>query len=150
MEHFGESLTFEGETYWLFPSCEKVATISVATLRDLQFTVRKCEYIIDIAKLMAGVALTTEKLLQKENDQDIKKALMSIRGVGAWTADYVMMKSLRCPTALPMADVGLHNAVKIQLGLEHKPTIAEITQIATQWKGWQAYATFYLWRSLYD
>ncbi len=54
---------------------KKIATISVATLRDLQFTVRKCEYIIDIAKLMAGGALTTEKLLQKENDQDIKKSI---------------------------------------------------------------------------
>ncbi len=150
VEHFGESLIFEGETYWLFPTYEKIAAISVETLRQLQFTARKSEYIIGIAKLMASGELTKERLLQKEDYLHTKKSLMAIRGIGAWTADYVMMKSLHCPSAFPIADVGLHNALKIQLGLERKPSIEEITQIATHWKGCQAYATFYLWRSLYD
>ncbi|MFY0520713.1 DNA-3-methyladenine glycosylase family protein [Lysinibacillus sp. UGB7] len=150
VEQFGENLIFEGETYWLFPTYEKIATISVDTLRQLQFTVRKSEYIIGIAQLMASGALTKESLLQQDDYLHTKKSLMAIRGIGAWTADYVMMKSLHCPTAFPIADVGLHNALKIQQGLEQKPTLEEISQIATHWKGWQAYATFYLWRSLYE
>lgn len=75
---------------------------------------------------------------------------MAIRGVGAWTADYVMMKCLHHPAAFPIADVGLHQAIKRQLGLERKPTIEEIEEMSTNWGGWQAYATFYLWRSLYE
>ena len=43
---------------------------------------------------------------------------MDIRGIGAWTADYVLMKCLQQPTAFPIADVGLHNALKIQLAFE--------------------------------
>ncbi|MFJ7953361.1 DNA-3-methyladenine glycosylase 2 [Lysinibacillus sp. NPDC096418] len=150
VEHYGECLTFEGETYWLFPSFERIASVNVDDLRELQFTGRKSEYIIDIAKRMANGELTKEMLLQKENIHQVKKLLMGIRGVGAWTADYVMMKSFYDPNGFPIADVGLHNALKTQLGLERKPTIEELKEIEIHWEGWQAYATFYLWRSLYD
>lgn len=147
--HFGECLTFEGNTYWLFPEFETIANIEIDDLRKLQFTSRKAEYITGVAKAMTSGQLTKEALLQQDYQQ-VKKSLMAIRGVGAWTADYVMMKCLHHPAAFPMADVGLHQAIKRQLGLECKPTIEEIEEMSTNWGGWQAYATFYLWRSLYE
>ncbi|WP_316572264.1 DNA-3-methyladenine glycosylase 2 [Neobacillus sp. YIM B06451] len=150
VEQYGESLTFEGETFWLFPSYEKIASIGVDELRVLQFTERKAEYIIAIANAMENGELSKEVLLQKKDYQQIKESLLMIRGVGAWTADYVMMKCLHEPSAFPVADVGLQNALKNLLGLERKPTIEEIKEYAVNWDGWQAYATFYLWRSLYD
>lgn len=149
VERFGESISYEGEKFWLFPSFEEIASLHVDDLRRLQFTMRKAEYIIGLAKEMESGQLTKDELLQMDVEQ-VRKALMSIRGVGAWTADYVMMKCLHQPTAFPIADVGLHNALKNQLGLKEKPTIEEIKEYAANWEGWQAYATFYLWRSLYD
>jgi DNA-3-methyladenine glycosylase II len=150
VEQYGESLTFKGETFWLFPSFEKITSIKVDDLRKLQFPIRKAEYILDIAKAMTNGELTKELLLQKQDDQEVRKSLMMIRGIGAWTADYVMMKCLHYTDSFPIADVGLHNALKNLLGLEKKPTIVEIEEYAAGWGGWQAYATFYLWRSLYD
>ncbi|WP_106769695.1 DNA-3-methyladenine glycosylase family protein [Paenibacillus faecalis] len=149
-KHFGQSLSFGGDVYWLYPKYERIAALDVQDLRNLQFTTRKAEYVIGIARAMANGDLMKPSLLQKRDYEDIKQSLMKIRGVGAWTADYVMMKCLQQPAALPITDVGLHNALKIQLGLERKPSIEEIRELATQWEGWQAYATFYLWRSLYE
>ncbi|MFJ7974266.1 DNA-3-methyladenine glycosylase family protein [Peribacillus sp. JNUCC 23] len=150
VEHFGECLTFEGNPFWLYPTYERIATLGIEELRTLQFTVRKAEYVIGVAKAMRNGELTKEMLLQEPAYQQAQKSLLAIRGVGAWTADYVLMKCLHHPSAFPIADVGLHNALKLQLGLERKPTIAEIKEVATNWEGWQAYATFYLWRSLYE
>ncbi|MBY0121532.1 DNA-3-methyladenine glycosylase [Bacillus sp. S/N-304-OC-R1] len=150
VEQFGESLTFEGETFWVFPSFERLASINVDDLRKLQFTLRKAEYIIGVARAMTNGEIAKEVLLQKNNYHHIKNSLMSIKGIGAWTADYVMMKCLHYPTSFPVADVGLHNAIKNILDLERKPTLEEIEKYAAGWDGWQAYATFYLWRSLYD
>ena len=150
VEHFGEHVHFEGQSYWLFPTPEKIAAIQTDDLQRLQFTLRKSEYIIDIAKSIANGQLTKDLLRQKEDYEAMKKSLMDIRGIGAWTADYVLMKCLQQPTAFPIADVGLHNALKIQLALERKPTIEEMKNYAKHWQGWQAYATFYLWRSLYE
>ncbi|MDQ1143671.1 DNA-3-methyladenine glycosylase II [Bacillus sp. SORGH_AS 510] len=149
VERFGESLTFEGETYWLFPPASQIAEIDIEALRKLQFTARKAEYVIGVAQAMAKGELSKEILLQKQDDQQIHNDLTKLRGIGAWSADYVMMKCLQKSTAFPIADVGLHNAIRVQLGLDKKPTIQEIEEMSSGWTGWEAYAVFYLWRSLY-
>lgn len=150
VEQFGEHLTFAGKTLWAFPSVDKIVSLKIEDLTKFQFSTRKAEYIIGIAKAMESGKLTKELLLQQQDVHEMRKSLMSIRGVGAWTADYVMMKCLHQPSAFPIADVGLHNALKNLLGLKQKPSINEIEIYAANWDGWQAYATFYLWRSLYD
>lgn len=150
VEHFGECLTFEGNTFWLYPTYERIATLGIEELITLQFTVRKAEYVIGVAKAMKNGKLTKEMLLQEPTYEQAKKSLLGLRGVGPWTADYALMKCLHQSSAFPIADVGLHNALKVQLGLDRKPTIEEIKEVAINWQGWQAYATFYLWRSLYE
>jgi DNA-3-methyladenine glycosylase II len=150
VEQYGESFTYDGQTFWLFPTYGKIAELDIEDLTKLQFSTRKAEYIIGVAEAMTREKLTKEKLLQLKEYEQIHQSLVSFRGVGAWTADYVMMKCLHHPSAFPIADVGLHNAIKHQLGLERKPTIEEIEKMAKNWEGWHAYATFYLWRSLYE
>lgn len=148
-EHFGEKIVWQENDYWLFPEPEQIAALKVSDLRNLQFTRRKSEYIIGIAQLMASRKLAKEKLIHK-NFRDLHKALLSIRGVGDWTANYVMMRCFRRTEALPVADVGLQRALGRQLGLDRKLTEQEIKKVAKNWQGWEAYATFYLWRSSYE
>ena len=92
--------------------------------------------------------LTRKGLLQHNNFKTIRKDLMRIRGIGQWTADYVSLRCLMDPAALPAADVGLQNAIKQQLDLRDKPKVEDIIQYSNSWEGWKAYATFYLWASL--
>ncbi|WNB91192.1 DNA-3-methyladenine glycosylase [Bacillus sp. NEB1478] len=150
IEQYGEKLEFDGRTFWLYPPFEKIAALKVEDLRKFQFTTRKAEYVIHTAKAMAAGELSKEKLLTLQDSDKQREALIKLRGVGAWTADYVMMKCLLRPDAFPIADVGLHNAIKVQLELQKKPKIDEIMNLAENWCGWEAYATFYLWRSLYE
>ncbi|MCD7034075.1 DNA-3-methyladenine glycosylase [Metabacillus sp. GX 13764] len=149
VEAYGEKHTILNETYWLFPQPEAIAELQTDDLRKLQFTGRKAEYMIGIAKAVSSGELA-KKALQKLDDQQVRNTLMSIRGVGAWTADYVMMKSFRRTAAFPIGDAGLHNALKAQLNLPEKPALDQIKKLAARWEGWQAYAVFYLWRSLYE
>lgn len=72
VEHFGECLTFEGNTFWLYPTYERIATLSVEELITLQFTVRKAEYVIGVAKAMTNGELTKEMLLQEPTYEQAK------------------------------------------------------------------------------
>lgn len=144
----GENLVYKGTEYWLFPLPEKVARLAVSDLLPLQFSERKAEYLLGIAKAIAEKQITKE-LLCDFSFADSKQVLMRYKGIGEWTADYVLLKCFRQPDALPVGDAGLQNAVKNQLALVHKPTAAELTQIASGWQDWKAYATFYLWRTLF-
>ncbi|WP_429745261.1 DNA-3-methyladenine glycosylase family protein [Bacillus salipaludis] len=149
VEKFGRCVEFEGESYWLFPTPSAIAHLSVEELLELRMTVKKCEYLIEVANLMVEGKLSKEMLLDSGNLKSAEKRLVSIRGIGPWTANYVLMRCLRFPEAFPIDDVGLQNAIKHILGMDKKPTKDEISHLATNWHGWEAYATFYLWRVLY-
>ncbi|AUS12484.1 DNA-3-methyladenine glycosylase [Bacillus subtilis] len=148
VEGFGDSIELNGNKYWVFPPYERIARLTPTDLADIKMTVRKSEYIIGIAKLMASGELSREKLM-KMHFKDAEKYLIKIRGIGPWTANYVLMRCLRFPTAFPIDDVGLIHSIKILRHMNRKPTKNEIIEISFPWKEWESYATFYLWRVLY-
>jgi DNA-3-methyladenine glycosylase II len=92
--------------------------------------------------------LTAEQL-ENMNYQQAREHLISFRGIGNWSANYVLMKYHRHHQALPLEDAGLHNALKYQLQLTTKPSLADVKTYTQHWGEHAAYATFYLWRSLY-
>jgi len=148
VEKYGESREVDGMTYWAFPNPETIALLESSDLRQLQFSTRKAEYIIGIAQEMTDGRLSTRQLRNESSDV-IHGRLLSLRGVGEWTASYVRMKCFQDPTAFPAADAGLHQALKHHLGRSDKLTADEVRQYGERFAGWEAYATFYLWRSLY-
>ncbi|MBT2734978.1 DNA-3-methyladenine glycosylase [Bacillus sp. ISL-7] len=149
VEKFGESIEWDGKNYWIFPSYERIAQLTPKDLADIKMTVKKSEYIIGIAKLMASGELSKEKLMESGHFKEVEKSLIKIRGIGPWTANYVLMRCLRFPTAFPIDDVGLINAIKTLLNMDRKPTKEEILALSIPWANWESYATFYLWRVLY-
>jgi DNA-3-methyladenine glycosylase II len=150
VECYGEKMVYDNDEYFIFPTPKVISTLEVEDLKLLQFTTRKAEYIIGIANLVNNGTIKKEELALEKVYDELKKRLVSIRGVGNWTADYTIMKCFDINDAFPIADVGVHNALKGILGLDKKPTIDEIEELAVNWRGWEAYATFYLWRCLND
>ncbi|HFJ9438738.1 TPA: DNA-3-methyladenine glycosylase [Bacillus albus] len=149
VEHYGNYVEWNDRKHWIFPSPETIANLHVEDLKNLKMTTRKCEYLIGIAKLITEGKLSKESLLQIQDVKQAEKRLTAIHGIGPWTAHYVLMRCLRFPSAFPIDDVGLHNAIKYVTSSESKPTKQEIKDFATNWTNWESYATFYLWRLLY-
>ena len=146
---YGESIVHDNIEYCVFPTAQKLASLEVEELRKLSFTQRKAEYIIGVANLIATGQIDKEQL-QMMSLGEMETRLTTIRGIGKWSANYVIMRCLRHPDAFPLADVGLHNALKKVLNRSEKPSLDEIERWAENWSGWRAYATFYLWRTLQD
>lgn len=148
VESFGDSIEWNGKKYWVFPPYERIAQLEPTDLAAIKMTVKKSEYIIDIARLMECGELSKEQLM-KMNFKEAEKSLIKIRGIGPWTANYVLMRCLRFQTAFPIDDVGLINSIKTLRNMNQKPTKEEILALSIPWKNWESYATFYLWRVLY-
>jgi DNA-3-methyladenine glycosylase II len=149
VEAFGSNADWNGRSYWLFPTSRRIAELNVSDMTPLQINVKKAEYLIGVARLVAEGKLTKQDLLEAGGLKNAEKQLVQIRGIGPWTANYALMRCLRFPSAFPIDDVGLHNAIKHLLGWDRKPTVAEIRELASGWTDWESYATFYLWRTLY-
>lgn len=147
VETFGDRMEHKGHVYFIFPDAALVAQLSVADLTALQFSARKAAYIIGIAKAITDQELTKAQLQALPLEQ-ARERLVQWKGIGNWTANYVLMKSLQMRDAFPIEDVGLHNALKKLMQLPQKPSLSAIEQWAKPWAGWRAYLTFYLWQTL--
>jgi DNA-3-methyladenine glycosylase II len=147
VEQFGERLEHGGRVYHLFPTVERLASLEPDTLRPLQFSGQKARYIIDLARGIAAGQLDLEALAELPADE-ARAQLMALRGVGRWTAEYVLMRGLGARDELPAADIGLQEAAWRIYGSERRPTEAELRAVAEPWSGWRSYVAFYLWYSL--
>lgn len=147
VEQFGERLMHGCETYYLFPEPALVAGLSDEVLLPLQFSRQKSLYVRTIAEAFANGVVSREKLTGLPFEE-AKEQLMKIKGIGNWTANYALMKTFRYPNAFPLEDAGLHNAIKKLLGMPRKPTPEEVRKLFKRYRGWEAYATLYLWKSL--
>lgn len=147
VEQYGERVNFNGVDYFLFPRPDVVASIAGEELVPLQFSRQKTKYIIALGEQFASGLMSREKLAGLTL-QEAKEHLMKIKGIGNWTANYVLMKTFHYPDAFPLEDAGLHNALRNRLGMNRKPTTDEVKKIFRKYRGWEAYATLYLWKSL--
>ncbi|ENH97992.1 DNA-3-methyladenine glycosylase II [Gracilibacillus halophilus YIM-C55.5] len=139
-----------GEYYhdvWFYPTPETVASIPYQTLRDLQFSQRKAEYVIDTAQLIVDEKLDLEAL-QHQSDDEVMTRLQKIRGIGAWTAQNWLMFALGRRDLFPQADIGIQNAVKYYLDRDRKPKVDEILERSKHWKPYRSFAAITLWRSI--
>lgn len=91
-EAFGERHTVgPREVYSL--SAERMAGVTVAELRALQFTTRKAEYLISAAQEIASGALDAEALAALP-DEEVIARLVALRGVGRWSAEWILARTL--------------------------------------------------------
>ncbi|MBO9151579.1 DNA-3-methyladenine glycosylase family protein [Chitinophaga sp. GCM10012297] len=147
IQAFGYVLEEGGHTYHLYPHPAVIAVLQPEALTVMQFSRSKAEALIRVAKLMAAGELNEEKIAA-QSFEEAKNTLTAIKGIGPWSANYVLMKFAQHPQALPLEDAGLHNALKARLNMPAKPTLAEVKQITRHWQQHAAYATFYCWRAL--
>jgi AraC family transcriptional regulator, regulatory protein of adaptative response / DNA-3-methyladenine glycosylase II len=93
-----------------------------------------------LAALARAVAERKVVLAFASNVEEQIENLMSLPGIGPWTAQYIAMRALHWPDAFPAGDLMLMRAAQ----LSHK----QLLERATEWQPWRAYAAHYLWQSL--
>ncbi|MER6941039.1 DNA-3-methyladenine glycosylase 2 family protein, partial [Nocardioides sp. NPDC000441] len=89
---------------------------------------------------LAAALASGELQLDRGTDRDVvHEQLISLPGVGPWTADYVALRALGHPDVFLPTDVGIKRALEV-LG-------APAADVAA-WRPWRSYALLYLWTSL--
>ncbi|WP_256237430.1 DNA-3-methyladenine glycosylase [Bacillus sp. EB600] len=146
-ERFVKTFGFEKDGAWFYPSPQTVAVLTVDQLRELQFSGRKAEYVIGIAKAVVEGELDIESFKQ-DNNEEVFTKLIKLRGVGNWTIQNLLLFGLGRQNLFPTADIGIQNALKKLYKLEQKPTLEEMEQYKQGWEPYLSYASLYLWRSI--
>jgi len=133
---------------WIFPSPERLAATPLGDLGNCGLSRRKAEYVKGLARRITEGALNLETL-RHESDQRIRDALMSNRGFGEWSAQYILGRGFGRPDCLPSGDVGLRRVVGHYVAGGRRLTAMELEQALAPFKPFRGLAAFYLavhWR----
>lgn len=131
VETFSVPIAAFGQQLWPFPRSEVLAAATPEQLRTLQFTWRKSEFIIDVAQQASSGTLDG---LADLTNAAVIEVLTAIRGIGRWSADWVLARCLARPDVVAAGDLGVRKAISHDwLGSDELLTEKEIRAVATQW-----------------
>jgi len=129
------------------PTPEAVARLDYDDLTKQQFSRRKAEYLIDTARLIAAGRLDIETFPDRPAGE-VEAELLAVRGIGPWTARYVMMRSCGFPDCVPVGDAGLIAALARLYGLRKRPDVTKTRRLLRPFAPHRSLATFHFWMTL--
>jgi len=121
-----------------FPSAERLAGASVEEIAAIGLPASRARTLFELARVIAHGQL---KLDAAGDPARAIAELVSLPGIGPWTAHYIALRAFRFPNAFPAADLGVQKALGVT-----SAKAAELRSAA--WQPWRAYAVLHLWTSL--
>ena len=139
-----ERLGERGRVAYAIPSRDRLSAARPEELTDVGFSRRKAEYVIGLAQADVGY-----DELERLPDDEVKARLVSIRGLGEWTADWFLARHFARPRAWPAGDLGLRKAVGAFYGDDPLPSIEEVRVLGARFDPFQNLTAHYLLAGLY-
>ncbi len=131
-----------------YPSPKEVLILNTETLRSVGLSAQKTSYIKAVAQYTLDNNFSFEQIVKLTNDELIQK-LTSIKGVGRWTVEMILIFSLKRLDVFPYDDLVVRNQLIKLYGIKSKgkQLKEDCHAIAQQWKPYSTIASLFLWQS---
>jgi DNA-3-methyladenine glycosylase II len=130
-----------------FPRAEDLAGVTDAQMRACGFSFAKIKAIRDIAeKTISGVVPTTREIV-KLTDEEIIERLITVRGVGRWTVEMLLIFQLGRENVLPVDDFGVRMGFRHAYNKRSMPKPKQLRKFGKRWHPHATTAAWYLWRA---
>ena len=126
---------------------KNVIILKDSSLRECGLSRQKILYIKNISNFFITNKIFF-KNIKKYNEIEIKEKLISIKGVGNWTADMFLLFSYGSSDIFPQGDLGFVKAISKLYGKELPLNEDYLKKLQKKWSPYNSIATWYLWRSL--
>jgi DNA-3-methyladenine glycosylase II len=129
--------------FFAFPEPEALANTSVERIRTLGFSHQKARAITELATTLVKNQRDFS-ILEAMNNEEARTYLSSMRGVGRWTAEYVLLRGLGRLDTFPGDDVGAQKNLQQLLHLEEKPPYEKVKELTSPWHPYAGFVYFHL------
>ncbi|MEO6036209.1 MAG: DNA-3-methyladenine glycosylase [Verrucomicrobiota bacterium] len=131
-----------------FPEPEGLVKISDAELRGAGLSRAKVAAVKEIAAQTLTGLVPTAREIRKLSNEEIIERLTTIRGVGPWTVEMLLMFRLGREDVLPITDYGVRKGFALTYKLKELPSPKELLAHGEKWRPYRTTAAWYLWRAL--
>jgi DNA-3-methyladenine glycosylase II len=142
-ERAGAPFAGPSETHHAFPRAQDISQLSMRALRRFGFSTNKGIALKRLSKETVSGHFDPEGLGQLGNEQAIER-LLTLRGVGRWTAEYVLLRGLGRTDVFPADDVGARNNLARWLKIERPLDYGSVKQVLAQWYPYSGMIYFHL------
>ena len=143
VERYGKPLPNGELTFHSFPSPAALAAADTEELRSLGLSRNKADFITSLSKRVSSGELDLESLKTIPTGE-AREALQSIRGVGEWTSDYVLVRGLGRTEMVPYDDLGTQDSVGLYYKGGVRATRGEVEEILGRFGAYAGLANYYL------
>jgi len=126
-------------------TAHRLAACDIADLRAAGITGQKSSYIIGLAQAIAGGDIDLSDLARRDDDE-VRRRLMELRGIGVWTSDVYLLMVLRRPDIWPVGDLALAISAQRVKRLRSRPDDKRLVRMARRWRPWRSVAARLLWQ----
>ncbi|VVN82351.1 DNA-3-methyladenine glycosylase family protein [Pseudomonas fluorescens] len=129
-----------------FPSAEQLLATEFDVLRACGFSASKIATIQGVAQAALNDVVPDYPSALQMDDEALIERLTSLRGVGRWTVEMLLIYSLERSDILPADDFGVRDGYRRLKGLEQQPTRKQMIDLGQPWSPYRTVAAWYLWR----
>ena len=129
-----------------FPTPNQLLATEFDALRACGFSGRKIETIKGIAEGGLSGLVPSRQDANAMPDEELIKRLVSLKGIGRWTVEMLLIFTLERLDVLPADDFGVVQGYKRLKHLESAPNRKQMTEIGKAWSPYRTIASWYLWR----
>jgi len=127
-----------------FPTAEMIVAMDDEMIRSAGLSYAKVSYVKSIANAFISDLIDIEKI-RNQTDEEVITELTQIKGIGRWTAEMILIFTLKRLDVFSIGDLGLRNAITKLYGITDRK---EMIILSENWKPHRSTACWYLWRSL--
>ena len=143
VDRLGKAISVGGAEYRAFPSPAAIAEAGMEELRGMKLSARKAEYISDIAESVASGSLDLDALAALP-DESIVEELVRLRGVGPWTAHWLLIRAFDRPDGFPEGDLAIQRSLGALYNDGRRLTASEAVALSERWRPHRSYLVTYL------
>lgn len=129
-----------------FPSPQQLLATQFEELRGLGFSGRKVETIQGIAQAAISGLVPDRKTAEKMQDEALITRLVTLKGIGQWSVEMMLIFTLQRMDILPVSDFGILDGYRRLKKLDSLPDKKTMVEIGKSWSPYRSIASWYLWR----
>ncbi len=130
-----------------FPAPTRLLAASDDLLRGCGFSAAKIATMRAISDRALDGTIPTRRAAAGLSDEALIERLTTIRGIGRWTVEMLLIFTLGRPDVLPVDDFGVREGYRLLFGLDAQPRPRALAEIGLAWAPHRSIAAWYLWRA---